>query len=384
MNYNSYQLQEVCSFIDYRGKTPPKTSHGIPLITAKIVKGGKILPPTEFIADEYYDEWMRRGIPRKGAVLFTTEAPLGEVAQITTDEKLAFAQRIIILQADESRLCNDYLLYALQHGTLRNRILSKATGTTVTGIKAAELKTVVIDLPPLSVQKRIASICKSLDSKIAINEKINDNLLQQLQAIYQAKFGRNTAASASLGHLSDICHYSQRRIAVTNLSLETYYSTENMLPEKAGAVRASSLPTTAQAVGCIPGDVLVSNIRPYFKKILYCSVLCGCSNDVLCFEPSNAELSAFLFGTLYDDRFFDYMVAGSKGTKMPRGDKQQIMAYPIVVPAIDKLSAFNEIARPILAKVEALKAENKRLSELRDTLLPRLFSGEIDVSSVSV
>ena len=214
--------------------------------------------------------------------------------------------------------------------------------------------------------------------------KGNDNLLQQLQAIYQAKFGRNTAASASLGHLSDICHYSQRRIAVTNLSLETYYSTENMLPEKAGAVRASSLPTTAQAVGCIPGDVLVSNIRPYFKKILYCSVLCGCSNDVLCFEPSNAELSAFLFGTLYDDRFFDYMVAGSKGTKMPRGDKQQIMAYPIVVPAIDKLSAFNEIAHPILAKVEALKAENKRLSELRDTLLPRLFSGEIDVSRVSV
>ena len=212
----------------------------------------------------------------------------------------------------------------------------------------------------------------------------NDNLLQQLQAIYQAKFGKNTAASASLGHLSDICHYSQRRIAVTNLSLETYYSTENMLPEKAGAVMASSLPTTAQAVGCIPGDVLVSNIRPYFKKILYCSVPCGCSNDVLCFEPSNAELSAFLFSTMYDDRFFDYMVAGSKGTKMPRGDKQQIMAYPIVVPAIDELSAFNEIARPILAKVEALKAENKRLSELRDTLLPRLFSGEIDVSSVSV
>lgn len=146
---------------------------------------------------------------------------------------------------------------------------------------------------------------------------------------------------------------------------------------------ASSLPTTVQAVGCIPGDVLVSNIRPYFKKILYCSASCGCSNDVLCFEPSNAELSAFLFSTLFDDRFFDYMVAGSKGTKMPRGDKQQILAYPIVVPATDKLSAFNEIARPILAKVEAIKGENKRLSELRDTLLPRLISGEIDVSEVS-
>lgn len=216
--------------------------------------------------------------------------------------------------------------------------------------------------------------------RLLINE--NDNLLQQLQAIYQARFGKNTVVPDSLGRLSDICHYSQRRIPVTDLTLETYYSTENMLPEKGGAVMASSLPTTTQAIGCIPGDVLVSNIRPYFRKILYCSSFCGCSNDVLCFEPSNAELSAFLFSTLFDDRFFDYMVAGSKGTKMPRGDKQQIMAYPIVVPATDELSAFNEIACPILAKVETMKGENKRLSELRDTLLPRLISGEIDVSEV--
>ena len=97
---NSYQLQDVCSFIDYRGKTPPKTTSGVPLITAKIIKNGTILSPQEYIALDYYDEWMRRGIPKKGSVVFTTEAPLGEVAQIKTDERLAFAQRVIILEPD--------------------------------------------------------------------------------------------------------------------------------------------------------------------------------------------------------------------------------------------------------------------------------------------
>mgnify|MGYP002431599710 FL=1 len=173
-------------------------------------------------------------------------------------------------------------------------------------------------------------------------------------------------------------------MAVASLTLESYYSTENMLPEKAGAVSASSLPTIVQTTGCAPGDVLISNIRPYFKKIVYCRSECGCSTDVLCFVPMEPCLSPFLFSTLYDDRFFDYMVAGSKGTKMPRGDKQQIMAYPVVKPSNTQLERFNALGEPILAKIESSNQENKRLSAIRDALLPKLMSGEIDVSSITL
>ena len=186
------------------------------------------------------------------------------------------------------------------------------------------------------------------------------------------------------GRLSDICAYSQRRVSVASLSPESYYSTENMLPGKAGAVAASSLPTIAQTTGCMPGDILISNIRPYFKKIVYCQSECGCSTDVLCFVPQTHDLSLYLFSTLYDDHFFDYMVAGSKGTKMPRGDKQQIMAYPIVLPSTTKLVEFNAIARPLLSQIENGTQENKRLASMRDTLLPRLMSGEIDVSDIAI
>ena len=209
-------LGDVCTFIDYRGKTPPKTSSGIPLVTAKIVKNGMIQEPQEFIAENYYDEWMRRGIPQKGDVVFTTEAPLGEVARIKTDDKLAFAQRIIILEPNTQRLNAGYLFYALQDSVLKNRIAARATGTTVIGIKAAELKKVEIDLPPLQQQEKIVDTLSCLDDKIELNNKINENLEKQAEAIYQKCFGDVDIAKKQ-GILSDICTYSKEKVAVSKL-----------------------------------------------------------------------------------------------------------------------------------------------------------------------
>ena len=112
--------------------------------------------------------------------------------------------------------------------------------------------------------------------------------------------------------LSDICSYSRDRVAVSELNTSTYFSTENMLPGKAGSTDASSLPTIPQTTACHKGDTLISNIRPYFKKIVYCEGRCGCSTDVLCFTPVQPKYAAYLFSTLYADKFFAFMVAGSK------------------------------------------------------------------------
>ena len=185
--------------------------------------------------------------------------------------------------------------------------------------------------------------------------------------------------------MADICHYSSDRIAVSELSVSTYYSTENMQPNKMGSVDATSLPSIAQTTGCHKGDVLISNIRPYFKKIVYVTDDgYGCSTDVLCFVPKDDQYSAFLFGTLYRDRFFDYMVAGSKGTKMPRGDKQQIMNFPVVLPDKESLNRFNGLVVPMLDQIAFNRIESSRLTALRDALLPRLMSGELDVSNLKL
>jgi len=173
-------------------------------------------------------------------------------------------------------------------------------------------------------------------------------------------------------------------VAVSELDVSTYISTENMLPGKAGTTEATSLPTTLLTTACHKGDTLISNIRPYFKKMVYCEDECGCSTDVLCFTPFQSRYAAYLFSTLYADKFFAFMVAGSKGTKMPRGDKQQIMTYPITLPSDEELEKFNALALPILAQIHSISGENKRLSAIRDALLPKLMSGEIDVSGIQL
>ncbi|RHT75195.1 restriction endonuclease subunit S [Butyricicoccus sp. AM28-25] len=276
-----------------------------------------------------------------------------------------------------------YLYYYFCLEETKQFVRNIAVGATMPSINTKLLGEVEIALPDLNNQKRIAAVLSSLDDKIENNQKLNDNLADLLQTIYQGRFSNNILA-VNQGVLSDICSYSTDKVAVSELNVRTYFSTENMLSGKAGSTEATSLPTTSQTTACHKGDTLISNIRPYFKKIVYCEDNCGCSTDVLCFTPSQPCYSAYLFSTLYADKFFAFMVAGSKGTKMPRGDKQQIMTYPVVLPSEEELAGFNTIASPLLEQIYSNRAENKRLSILRDTLLPKLMSGEINVSAIQL
>lgn len=165
-------------FIDYRGKTPVKTPSGVRLITAKNIKMGYLQEtPMEFIASASYKSWMTRGIPQKGDVLFTTEAPLANVAQLDTDEKVAFAQRIIIMQPNAAKLDSTFLKFLLLSQPVQQRIRMKGTGATVQGIKASLLKTIEISFP------------KSLTEQVRIVTKLDElsDETQRLESLYQRK-----------------------------------------------------------------------------------------------------------------------------------------------------------------------------------------------------
>ena len=291
-------------------------------------------------------------------------------------------QHVAIIRPDENRVLSSYILYFLQ--MIKPYLLQIAAGgATRNALTKSMIENLELEVPDILSQKKIVSVLDDIQEKIRDNNEINKNLSDLLQAIYQKQFGE-VSLGANQGILSDICSYSKEKVAVSELNVNTYFSTENMLPEKAGSTKATSLPTTPQTTACRNGDTLISNIRPYFKKIVYCEDMCGCSTDVLCFTPVQSQYAAYLFSTLYTDKFFAFMVAGSKGTKMPRGDKQQIMTYPVVLPAENELEEFNAIAFPVLEQLNSNKAENKRLSALRDALLPKLMSGELDVSDIDL
>lgn len=159
--------------------------------------------------------------------------------------------------------------------------------------------------------------------------------------------------------LGDICSYAKEKVEVLSLTDTTYISTENMLPNRGGVDVASSLPSVVQTQAYRKNDVLVSNIRPYFKKIWFAEYDGGCSNDVLVLRAKEDMDAKFLYYVLADDAFFEYSTATSKGTKMPRGDKTAIMQYE--VPAFD-LSTQQKIAG-ILSDIDAEIALNKKINK---------------------
>lgn len=174
-------------------------------------------------------------------------------------------------------------------------------------------------------------------------------------------------------NLESICDYRQGRVKVTELNHRNYISTENMLPNKSGITTASSLPSIESTQKFKQGDILVSNIRPYFKKIWKAKFDGGCSNDVLVFTAKEGIDQDFLYYVLSDDRFFGYVMATSKGTKMPRGDKKTIMKYQVPLFKVEKQEKIASILCKIDARIELNKEINNNLEQQAKLLFKDRF-----------
>ncbi len=377
MRCETFRLGDICTFIDYRGKTPPKTSNGIPLVTAKIIKNGMIQEPQEFIAENYYNEWMRRGIPQKGDVIFTTEAPLGEVARIKTDDKLAFAQRIIVLEPNTQQLNAGYLFYALQDIVLKNRIAARATGTTVIGIKAAELKKVEIDLPPLQQQEKIADILSSLDDKIELNNKINENLEQQAQAIFRSWFLDYLPFNSikpthwkfcTLGETTKMSAGGDKPKGISNIKSTEYpypiYSNgldNEGLYGYTNEAKIFAESVTVSARGTI-GFVCLRHI-PYVPIVRLVTLI-----------PNENLISA-----KYLYLYLKQLHISGTGTTQQQLTVPDFRKTEILIPDKITMDKFTNLMSPMYNQIWANEEENIKLASLRDSLLPKLMSGEIEL-----
>lgn len=412
------KLGEVCKFIDYRGKTPQKTANGIPLITAQIIKDGFIQEPQEFIAPELYNEHMRRGIPKKGDVVLTTEAPLGEVAQIKTDEKLAFAQRVIILQADEKILNKTYLLYALQYKPFKDRILGKASGTTVFGIRASELKEVQIEVPSLETQKKIAALLGALDDKIALNKKINATLEAMAKTLYDYWFvqfdfpdengkpyktsGGKMIYSSELGRdIPDGWEVVSLKGKIS-ISRGISYSTETLSANEEG-VPMINLASVDRKRNYIPNSLkfFARNV-PNEKKLQAMDMLIACTdltrqaeiigspilvmNDrEYTFSMDLAKLTVtdeklnelYLYMNLRTNFYHQYIIGFASGTTVLHLNTNGIEWYKVLIPPTVLQKKFAEVMNNIYLQTCKNICESQRLAELRDWLLPMLMNGQI-------
>ena len=171
--------------------------------------------------------------------------------------------------------------------------------------------------------------------------------------------------------LQNCCEYATRRL-VDRKSEILYISTENMLPNKGGVCKASSIPV-GSVIEYKAGDVLISNIRPYFQKIWYADKAGGCSADVLCIRAKENTDSRYLYYLLSQQAFFDYIMSGAKGCKMPRGDKKQIMQWPVNLPPLAEQKRIAGILGALDDKIELNRRINANLEEQIKALFKALF-----------
>ncbi len=383
------------AIIDYRGKTPTKTASGIPLVTAKIIKDGRIRPPTEFIAESDYDAWMRRGLPRAGDVLITTEAPLGEVAQLRSSA-VALAQRVILLRGQSGVLNNTFLRFVLQSHPVQAQLRSRSSGTTVTGIKQRELRKVVLPLPSLPEQCRIAAVLGALDDKIELNRKMNRTLEEMAQAIFKSWFigfdgvSDSKMVDSELGpipkgwevkSLDSIAHF-------LNGAACQKYPCENGGPSlpviKIRELNQGITTKTDRATTDIPkkwwvadGDVLFS-----WSGSLVVTVWTG-GPGALNQHLFNVTSEAFprwfyLLWTKYHLARFQ-RIAADKATTMGHIKRRHLTEAQCVVPPLHVMQRQSEVLAPLIERQVANSLQGRTLAQLRDSLLPKLISGEVRV-----
>ena len=173
--------------------------------------------------------------------------------------------------------------------------------------------------------------------------------------------------------LSEIAFYVEERVNSDTISLEEYVTTDCILQNKRGRECATNLPPQSCSLVCYKkGDVLVANIRPYLKKIWYADIDGAASSDVLVFRAKDGHSSEFLFATLLQDSFYDYVMQGAKGSKMPRGDKEQIMRYEMPTLSIAEES-IGKFIMDINRKIRLNEQINQNLEALAKQLYDYWF-----------
>jgi len=404
--WKQYRLIDVLdTLIDYRGKTPKKTSSGVPLITAKIIKNGRIETPTEFISVDDYDSWMVRGFPKVGDVVLTTEAPLGEVAQLD-NANIALAQRVVTLRGKSDVLDNTYLKYYFLSNVGQQRLKARETGTTVTGIKQSELREVIVDVPPYEVQVGITKVLKSLDDKIECNRRINENLEQQAQALFKSwfvdfePFKNQPFVESELGMIPQGWRVQEAQ-QIFNINIgktpprkeSEWFSESNEdnvwvsiadMGSCGAFISDSSEYLTDEAVRrfnvqMVEKDSILLSFKLTVGRVAIADTRLTTNEAIARFILPKKFYREFLYLYL---KQYKYGNLGSTSSIATAVNSKTIKGMRLLIPNVELIESFSKNTRPLFEQIRTIQQESRRLAELRDALLPRLMSGELKVNDL--
>ena len=392
-----HALPDLLEFIvDNRGKTVPTDPDGEHvLIATNCIRNENLYPSYEKIRtlnDETYQHWFRAH-PEPGDIIFVNKGTPGRVCMVPDPVDFCIAQDMVALRVDSDVVYNKYLLAVLRSEQIQKQITATTVGDVIPHFKKQQLKDLLIPVPPMDIQKCIGDYYYLFCEKEELNKQINKNLQEQAQALYREMFVNTTNEQRRTCRAEEYFDIAigktpprkEHQWFTTNPSDVTWVSISDM--GSCGTyISRSSEQLTQEAIDkfnikVVPSNTVLLSFKLTVGRIAITHGEMSTNEAIAHFKTDKSFINEYLYCYLKD---FNYQTMGSTSSIAIAVNSKIIKAMPFVIPADDEISRFHSVVGPMFEQILNNQLENDSLAEMRDTLLPRLMSGELDVSSLDI
>ena len=389
-NYEKKPLPEVLSFIvDNRGKTVPTSDSGHILIATNCVRNENLYPSYEkirFLSEETYQNWFRAH-PLPGDILFVCKGTPGKVCMVPDPIDFCIAQDMVALRVNEEIVNNKYLLAVLRSTKIQKQIEQTSVGDVIPHFKKSFFDQILIPIPPMKIQELIGDYYFAFTNKIELNKKINNNLFEQAKALFKNWFvdyepflSDNTMPENwRMGTVGEIIElHDSKRIPLSGSERDKmekiypYYGATSLMDYVDNYLFDGIYLLLGE-----DGTVVDDKGFPILQYI-----------DGKFWVNNHAHILTGKLGYSVEELYLLFSLTNIKsivtGAVQQKVSQTNLKKVPVIIPPVNVLKRFDDIIQPIFAEIRNLRSENQRLSSIRDSILPKLMSGDIDISEVDI
>lgn len=388
-------IESLCTGIyDGPHATPPKSDSGAVFLGISNFSNGRLdLSNIRYISEDDLPRWTKRVTPKAHDIVFSYEATLNLYAIVPEGFYGCLGRRMALMRPDESKVDYRFLYYYMYSSQWREEIeRHTVNGSTVDRIPLVSFPSFAVNLPNMATQKYIAETLFALDEKIELNNKINENLERQAQAIYHEQFETINKDELPVGWrvvaLGDVAVINKKsfnpakepEIMLEHYSIPAFDESHFPVFELSTAIKSNKF--------IVDNDCfMISKLNPTTKRIWkpYClTENAVCSTEFIVYKAKDSTITDFLYSVIDSVSFSDFMcshVTGSTGSRQ-RTTPSDTLSFEFVLPSENKLNSFQTLVSPMYAQMRINSIENDKLKQLRDSLLPKLMSGDIDTAKI--
>ena len=392
--WKTYKIKDVLSYVvDNRGKTPPIQDEGFELLEVNAISATEKFPQYQLVrkhvSEHVYNTWFRSGHPQIGDILVPTVGTLGAVSYVNKSN-CCIAQNLIALRANKDICDCDYLYYVLRNPNTRMRLLNLNIGGVQPSIKVPHLMDLEINLPDIDTQKKISSILKTIDDKIYTNQKINDNLYEMVNAYYASLFKDDECEMTTIGNYAEHI-YSGGTPTTSNAAywdgafgwFSSGETRNRFVTSTEKTVTQAGIDNSSTKLA-VKHDIVMASAGQGFTRGQTSMLLIDTYvNQSVIVIHADRNILPYLFWNLAN-RYEELRAISDSSSIRGSLTTKMIAAFEIPLANKESLQAFSDFSWSVIPQIENNLLENERLVALRDTLLPKLMSGEINVSNIQL